>query len=698
MMLKPKEKHLLWILPVFYGVWYLIRHHATGPYYSYSIDPEYPYLFNSLGAALLEFDRIGHIDHPGTPFQLFTGIVVRLTHLLLGRGDIVSDVAARPELYLGAASLALASLTTLVLIWLGRLAEKAGQPKKDSLILQSGFLVSAILLDVQSRYIPDQLQIICTFLLIGITYLYLYRPDYHPGRYALISGLIVALGFTTKIHFAPFFLLPLILLFTHPRYSLHYVGSFLVSGALILMPIYRKLKHTKTFAMKMATHDGIYGKGNERFLDPEKFFRHIGKLIEDNTFFFVCAGIMLLLSIIVLFDKRHRRLLIAETRMAWVLSLVIILSTAVIAKHYKNYYALPMVATGGMILLIITRLLASYLQKKYVYGLVTVAILLVGVFHVHDSVQTTRKQKQRAVTRARTEMLIAENMGPDDLFLATPSWKSAPYPYGGLLFGMSYAGRHHINYTTFSGLYPNILTLEEGDTRLYYWRMVAADNESLIKSGKTFLLYDSPAHRYKELSGFLKEKFNAYEIPYAIDTLIANLDEQEYLIAFKNLGAWQVVDERNCSFEMKSGDNFLADDGISILHGKAHTTARDHTSGQSSLLLSDKDSRGPAFHIPAVREGDIVQAEVCVRYRGFAWKENFTIGYTLSGNDIQDSLSVTQESYLSHDVQRNWKLMRYTFLIQSQPADSMLIVYPRFEGNGEILMDDFRITHIGKRP
>ena len=41
------------------------------PFYSKSSDPEFPYLINGLNCAQLNFNWIGHIDHPGTPFQVF---------------------------------------------------------------------------------------------------------------------------------------------------------------------------------------------------------------------------------------------------------------------------------------------------------------------------------------------------------------------------------------------------------------------------------------------------------------------------------------------------------------------------------------------------------------------------------------------------------------------------------------------------
>ena len=69
---------ILLFIPVLSVIWSLVLNHLSGPHYLSRTDPEYVYLLNGMNVSLLEFDRIGHVDHPGTPFQLITGLFMTL--------------------------------------------------------------------------------------------------------------------------------------------------------------------------------------------------------------------------------------------------------------------------------------------------------------------------------------------------------------------------------------------------------------------------------------------------------------------------------------------------------------------------------------------------------------------------------------------------------------------------------------------
>lgn len=97
---RPFNKALIYFIPVISILWSLYLIHLAGPFYLNRIDPEFPYLVNGLNCARLDFSRIGHIDHPGTPFQLLTGIFIRITYWIAGQGTVVEDVITRPEFYL----------------------------------------------------------------------------------------------------------------------------------------------------------------------------------------------------------------------------------------------------------------------------------------------------------------------------------------------------------------------------------------------------------------------------------------------------------------------------------------------------------------------------------------------------------------------------------------------------------------------
>src|SRR5204863_7932093 len=87
-------------------------------------DPDYVYLLNSLNIAEGHAPR--HIDHPGTPVQVFGGGVLLVRHWIAG-GDLRESVLLDPESALTAISAALQALHAAALAAFGLAALAATQ-------------------------------------------------------------------------------------------------------------------------------------------------------------------------------------------------------------------------------------------------------------------------------------------------------------------------------------------------------------------------------------------------------------------------------------------------------------------------------------------------------------------------------------------------------------------------------------------
>jgi len=73
--------------------------HARGPsWLDHYMDPDYAYLLN--GLVLAKGGTPWHVDHPGVVLHLWIAGVLRVTHPLVGKQDLVQDVLQRPEFYL----------------------------------------------------------------------------------------------------------------------------------------------------------------------------------------------------------------------------------------------------------------------------------------------------------------------------------------------------------------------------------------------------------------------------------------------------------------------------------------------------------------------------------------------------------------------------------------------------------------------
>lgn len=112
------QKKWIYLIPGLFFTWGWILTKIERPFFLSRMDPEYLYLLNGMNCAIFNFNRIGHFDNPGTPFQILSGFFIRIIHFFVGKKPLVDNVLTRPELYLYGMSFMLLCLTTVVLIWM----------------------------------------------------------------------------------------------------------------------------------------------------------------------------------------------------------------------------------------------------------------------------------------------------------------------------------------------------------------------------------------------------------------------------------------------------------------------------------------------------------------------------------------------------------------------------------------------------
>ncbi|HNQ83650.1 MAG TPA: hypothetical protein PKM34_08400, partial [Bacteroidales bacterium] len=94
---------LFLFIPVFYIAASSIAYNARAPYYLFSIDPEYFYMYNGviLGAGNLS---IQYYAHPGTPLHFLVAISTRITDLFQ-QGSYMENFVNDPEMFIRSANL-----------------------------------------------------------------------------------------------------------------------------------------------------------------------------------------------------------------------------------------------------------------------------------------------------------------------------------------------------------------------------------------------------------------------------------------------------------------------------------------------------------------------------------------------------------------------------------------------------------------
>jgi len=533
-MKKHKFSLLLIIIPLFILGWGLFYFYFFDPFYAYSPDPEYCYLINGLNMALLEFNRIGHYDHPGTTFQLYNGIIIRITHFFAGKDTIAQDVFNRPEYYLSAINLSLIILQSLLCFLIAWVGKKREIKTWQLIILQSGVLISTTMLSIFCRVTPER-WIVVTALLFIIVYLVYGYGDRRPLKFAIWSGVIMGMGMATKFNFLPIILLPFLLIDSNKN-RLVYSATGIVSFFFFLLPVINKFHSFRKFMVDIATHDGFYGEGEERMFDPERLLKGFSQIFDSSPeLIFIIIAVITALIIAVIYRKKQNtnRHILFFVGMLF----IILLQMIMVAKHFKFYYILPLIAIYPLILFIFD----SFIQKTGSYKkwtqlpVILLFIVFVG-FTTKQTYKNLQSEKSSMIQRETGQQFVSENVPANTLWFVEPypSWMGAPYIENSIVYGISYV-KWPIYYSAeLMKLNPNIVTYENSEEMARIWRGPIISIDSIVVTKTPVYLYSSYGRNNALLMDILEKAALRNDINLSRDTIFSNHKKNSHIIVIQN--------------------------------------------------------------------------------------------------------------------------------------------------------------------
>ena len=682
----------VYIIPGIVIIWSFFLNHLAGPFYTTRIDPEYPYLLNGLNCSMLEFIRIGHTDHPGTPFQMITGLFIRITYWFVGQGSIAEDVIKRPELYLSAASSFLSILTAGVVLWLGKVALNSKVNTVGVLILQLSVFFTSVLIDIPSRYIPDRILALYTLIFVGFCIKYFYRENYSARRFAIQAGIIMGIGFITKFNFIPMLLVPFVLL-SNRKERITYFASFLITSFLAFIPIHHKFKDYVTFIIGIVKHDGMYGQGEEQVINIQTFLENILLIFRVNISMSMVLVAVLIFLVILILRSDFRQKFSKEYLMLIAISLVLIVSVVITAKHFKNYYLIPLMSLTGFAIFLIWKISQQFKIPSLINKIILLAVLiLMFIPYAQLYPAFTYKKHQKFHSKLTTDYL-KNNISPDDIILIDPSWLPGPYIENGLVYGVSYVGYRHYFYNDYKNTYPNLYTWEGMDKPMSFFRILYADNQALLKSGKNIYVLYSPGRKAPQMIEYLRRNAARFKMDLTIDTVFVNSYKYEQLYRVRNNNNWRTVNEGICGFEYKKNNRIYTDDERTKLSGRFKPNRERHVNGLQSIELNSEYSQSPSFRINNVQKGDYVEI-IIKRYPGKK-EDNGKLVFSyqpLRGKRVE----IKQDTALK-GIGPHWEIMRINATIIEQPKDSTFQCYFQYDGEERIYLDDFSFKHFSNQ-
>lgn len=427
---------LFLFIPVFYIAASSIAYNARAPYYLFSIDPEYFYMYNGviLGAGNLS---IQYYAHPGTPLHFLVAISTRITDLFQ-QGSYMENFVNDPEMFIRSANLFINIIIAIILFIAARFTLKYTGSVWAALAVQLSPFASFSLPEMAGRVYPEALMMAPLLLIIVMVIKNTFEPEkqHNLQKDLILYALITGFGAAVKLTFAPLLLLPLLLLKTSFREKLRYIAYSVLFFLIFAYPLLFNIGDSWDWITGIMVHSGKYGTGERNFIDLSAAGMNARDLLVMNSGFFYLLIASLLIIMVLSLNPVKKRLLPDRRiiRAILAIDLVVIACMAPILKHYSLYYFLPFTIFKFPVFLLLTALLLRIkvvaetrpfrliiVLLAFVYFVFTLAVQ-VGQFRTHAAINTAKHAK--TIENARK---LVSSIDPGKPIIITSPYYGSPF-------------------------------------------------------------------------------------------------------------------------------------------------------------------------------------------------------------------------------------------------------------------------------
>lgn len=483
--------HLMWILPVFHLLLATICHQKIGYFFLNSKDPEYFHLMSGVAMSVFRLDT-GYIDHPGIPIQIIVAIASRITFWLSDSKSVIHDVIQHPEVYVFVSNLLFNLVFAFIIFIIGLKATKYSKDLRVGLLLQLSFFANMYLITFSGRLVPDGFMLMPLGLLFLVTIKYLYDEAQEKNwrRYLIQYSILVGWGVATKLSFAPFALIPLIILPGFKKKA-SFIGISILAFFIIAFPVLSHLNYFWDWTSNMFIHSGQWGHGEADFINLAKVPERINALYGKDKMVFILSIILLIETIILKLspfrpNQRFKRYLKVNTAILGGLILMIIF----IVKHFAwYYYVSAMLFKSLLIFLVLWPLFFlknHFVKQNHLWLGVAMAFLLM-VLSIHNLAKSwfsdNRDHQMDRIVKFQSQV----NQG--DVLILSPYYAGAPFKQYGLAAGALMSGpAHKVFKKPLLEKYPNTYIYYGWANNFFHWFNYVSSKDILKK--------DKPIHIY----------------------------------------------------------------------------------------------------------------------------------------------------------------------------------------------------------
>ena len=333
---------LLFFIPIYIIILSCLFLHKALPFYWSQPDPVYLHYFNGINLASGNLE-VGNTDNPGTTVQCFDAAVVFTKHLFSFSGTpLYQDAIINSESYLFTCSVLLILLFVCINYFTGAYIFCHTGSIGLSVLFQLVPLININIMQRAAMPEPESFIILVAPLLMA--YLFVNAPENKMNAnkpltnktvilFAVLSGFLIA----TKYTCAPVILLVLFILQKN-KHRLLYLAATIVSFLLFIIPALPQISKMFNWVWALLTHDGIYGTGESRVINPTLYAHNIKSIFTTGFIFpsfYVTITIAFLIALVNWIRKKNTIPFFCATTGIW---LSITVSILVVAKHYDSHY------------------------------------------------------------------------------------------------------------------------------------------------------------------------------------------------------------------------------------------------------------------------------------------------------------------------------------------------------------------------
>ena len=336
------KRLLLFFIPIYIIILSCLFLNKALPFYWSQPDPVYLHYFNGINLASGHLE-VGNTDNPGTTVQCFDAAVIFTKHTLSFSGTpLYQDAIINSESYLFTCSVLLILLFVCINYFTGAYIFRHTGSIGLSVLFQLTPLINIGIM--QRAAMPEPESFIILVAPILMAYLFVNAPENKMNAdkpitnktvilFAILSGFLIA----TKYTCAPVILLVLFILQKNKQ-RLLYIAASIVSFLIFIIPALPKIPEMFKWVWALITHDGIYGTGEKRVINPSQFLSNIKGLFTTG---FIFPSIYLVITIaffIALVNWIRKKSTIPFFRTITGIWLSITILILAVAKHCDFHY------------------------------------------------------------------------------------------------------------------------------------------------------------------------------------------------------------------------------------------------------------------------------------------------------------------------------------------------------------------------